>query len=230
MKYLKSSVDHQLSWCQFLFFRPKLLYPPEQALYVVIFQPSSYPQHGLEGITFFLIAERLHKEVLSCSINFKYIICCINLFLSWQPSDKLISVFVISIMSVNVVIYSFWVTLRVIVKLQINILLIDMLISWNKDEFTATISLTCAASSIPIISILNSLFDSIHRPVFISSSLSGLFWSEFDKNTPRHAQGVDDNTVIKVYCNSRRPYIIGHTVELLRPHCHGLDGPGLAIK
>ena len=128
MKYLKFSLDHQLSWCQFLFFRPKLLYPPEQALYVVIFQPSSYPQHGLEGITFFLIAERLHKEVLSCSINFKYIICCINLFLSWQPSDKLISVFVISIMSVNVVIYSFWVTLRVIVKLQINIF-----INWHVD-------------------------------------------------------------------------------------------------
>ena len=46
----------------------------------------------------------------------------------------------------------------------------------------------------------------------------------------RHAQGVNNNQVIKVDCKSKRPYIIGDIVELLSLNCCGLDGPGISSE
>ena len=54
-----------------------------------------------------------------------------------------------------------------------------MMVSWNIDSFTETIYLTCDVFSITIKLSLNYFFDSIYWSVFISSSLSGSFWSEF---------------------------------------------------
>ena len=44
----------------------------------------------------------------------------------------------------------------------------------------------------------------------------------------QHAKGVNNNTLIKVGCKYKCPYIVGQMVELSHPCCGGLDGPGLS--
>ena len=116
---------------------PQLVYPPEQLFSGVIFQPSYYSQHVLEGITIFPTSGRFHKEVIYGGIN--------SLLLFWYPIVELVSVITISIsiwflwiistpllelfsdifyISVNIIIYYIWFSLRVVVKLQIFIFVV----------------------------------------------------------------------------------------------------------
>ena len=43
-------------------------------------------------------------------------------------------------------------------------------------------------------------------------------------------QGTEDNPLIYVGCSSKRPSIIGQSVDLLQPRVHGLDGAEIAIN
>ena len=119
----------------------------------IIFQPPSYPQHGLESTTLFPTVKRLHNEVLSNVNKFNYTIrfYCNNLSLFWYTSVELLSVITISL-SVGIFWnnfhitlgahqwvhlnechchhFSFWFPLIVIVKLQRLILII---IEYPKD-------------------------------------------------------------------------------------------------
>ena len=146
----KSYWYHQVPCCQFVFFRPHLVYTPELAFSGVNFQPLSY------------CGERLHKELLSSGIKFDYIIriCCNNLSLFQYLSYELLYVVTISLsiwtihfshtilgahqwvdfyLSVNTIIPSLWLTLRVIVKLQIFVFII--LLSPSADNNLINISL-----------------------------------------------------------------------------------------
>ena len=44
-----------------MFCHTQLVYPPDQAFYGLVLQPSYYSQHVLEGITIFPTVGRLHK-------------------------------------------------------------------------------------------------------------------------------------------------------------------------
>ena len=46
----------------------------------------------------------------------------------------------------------------------------------------------------------------------------------------RYNQGIGGNPLIKGGSVSEYPLIVKQSVELLRPHCHGLDGTGLTSK
>ena len=105
------------------------------------------------------------------------------------------------------------------------------MVSGNNDAYSATIYFSCDALSIPIKSIFNyfnlwfHILDSTYILIFLDFALEWIYMSFL-----QHAQGVDDNPLIQFDCKSEYPYIVGHIVELSRPHCHGLYGPEIANK
>ena len=69
--------------CKFLPLHPQIVDHLGQDMSGLIFQTSSYPQHGFEGITLLPTSGRLYKEVLYIGIKFKNTIriCCNNISL-----------------------------------------------------------------------------------------------------------------------------------------------------
>ena len=61
--------------------------------------------------------------------------------------------------------------------------------------------------------------------IFLSFILGWIYVSVL-----HHAKGVGNIPVIWCDCRSKRPYIVGHSVESLLQNFHGLCGPGLVTK
>ena len=61
--------------------------------------------------------------------------------------------------------------------------------------------------------------------IFITFALEWIYLSVI-----RHAQGIKDNPLIKVDFEYKHPNIVGYIVELSRPRCHGLGGPGISSE
>ena len=130
-------------------------------------------------------------------------------------------------MSVNIIIYSFWATLRVIVKLQKIIF-----INWHVDYTEQICIHSNNVSGMCLIINSNHIklefiiwyHTSAHLYIVILLEFS-LEWIYL--SVIRNYQGVGNNPGIKIDFKSKCAYIVRNSVELLFPHCHGLDGPGL---
>ena len=96
-------------------------------------------------------------------------------------------------------------------------LLIGTMASWNIYSFTAIISLTCAVLSIPIKPRLIFLWfhklASIYNDIFIGFVMEWIYLIVL-----RYAQGFSKDPLIKGDCKYKSPYILGHIVDLSRPH------------
>ena len=132
--------DHKVLSYQFLLLNTQLVYPHDQSSSILRFQLSYYPQRVLEGIILLPTDVSFHKEVLSSGkFSTTPSVSVVFTLVYLYPSVELLSVITISLsmgllwiiftplleiisecvyISINVTIYSFWFTLRIIFKIK----------------------------------------------------------------------------------------------------------------